>query len=70
MATKSNTKKTSTVSADPRIEKYEALASLSDALVREIDNVMTKRLAPGQLGHLLGTIVTAYKEQSDEIKGS
>lgn len=69
MATKTKTKTTSNT-VDPKIAKYDAIVSLSDALVSEIDNVMATRLTPGQLGQLLGSIVTAYKEQVDQIKRS
>jgi hypothetical protein len=72
MATKTKAKKTTTKTT-PYIsdtEKYNSIISLSDALVSEIDNVMSARLAPGQLGQILGTIVSSYKEQVDQIKRS
>ena len=69
MATKTKAK-TTVKKADPKIAKFDEIVSLSDALVAEIDNVMATRLTPGQLGQLLGSIVTAYKEQVEKLKQS
>jgi len=69
MVTKTKTK-TTNITVDPKAAKYDQIVSLSDALVSEIDNVMATRLTPGQLGQLLGSIVTAYKEQVEDIKRS
>ena len=69
MATKTKTK-TTKPSVDPKVAKYDELVSLSDALVAEIDNVMATRLTPGQLGQLLGSIVSAYREQVEKVKKS
>lgn len=50
--------------------KYDELVNLSEALVKEIDNVMKTQLRPNQLGQVLGSIVLHFQEQVDNIKKS
>jgi len=54
----------------PNIAKYAALEELNDALIAEIDHAMMSRLQPGQLGQILGTIVSSFKDRLEVIKKS
>jgi hypothetical protein len=54
----------------PDIAKYAALAELNDALIAEIDHAMMARLQPGQLGKVLGTVVSSFKGRLEVIKKS
>ena len=64
MATKTKKESPTAVTSDNSINtKYNELLSLSESLVLEIDNAMTARLTPGQLGQVLGNVVLGYKEE-------
>ena len=43
--------------------KYRELVSLSEAFVKEIDNIMLSNLKPDHLGQVLGNVVKSYTEQ-------
>jgi len=43
--------------------KYKELVSLSEAFVKEIDNIMLSNLKPDHLGQILGRVVKSYTEQ-------
>lgn len=48
-------------------EKYTELKSLSEALVREVDNVYTSVLQSDHKEQLLGTIVKSFADQLNDL---
>ena len=48
-------------------EKYTELKSLSEALVREVDNVYTSVLQSDHKEQLLGTIVKSFSDQLNDL---
>ena len=71
MATKS-TKKTATKQSTTDTPDYKQILTdsldLSFALVNEIDNIMGSKLAPGQIGKVLGDVVTGYHDNIKKFK--
>jgi hypothetical protein len=51
------------VPVDSTSIKYKELVSLSEAFVKEIDNIMLSNLKPDHLGQVLGSVVKSYTEQ-------
>ena len=41
---------------------------LSEAVVKEIDNLMKSKLQPGQVGKILGDIISSFSKQVQELK--
>lgn len=66
MATKTTKKKT--VSKNTSEPGLPDLVSLCDALVAEIDNLMSSNLQPAQVGKVLGDIVTSFSKQVETFK--
>lgn len=68
--TKAKTKDTSnkkTTTPDYKIILTEVI-DLSQALVREVDNIMESQLPPAQVGKILGDIITGYQQRLEEHK--
>jgi len=66
MATKTTKKKT--VSKETPESGLTDLVSLCDALVAEIDNLMSSNLQPAQVGKVLGDIITSFSKQVETFK--
>ena len=68
-STKTSTKKTATAEAkEVENVKVNELIDLSEALVREVDNLMTSKLPPAQVGKVLGDIMSGFSEQVNTYK--
>lgn len=67
MANKKTTKKT--VKEDqPEQNLFSESIELSEAVIKEIDNLMSSKLPPGQVGKVLGDIVSSFSRQLQELK--
>jgi Tfp pilus assembly protein PilN len=66
MSTKTTKKKT--VSKKTSESELTDLISLCDALVAEIDNLMSSNLQPAQVGKVLGDVITSFSKQVDSFK--
>lgn len=67
MTTKKVTKKT--VKKDqPKQDLLQESIELSEALVKEIDNLMSSKLPTSQVGKVLGDIVSSFSQQVQELK--
>ncbi len=42
--------------------------NLSQALVREVDNLMTSKLPPAQIGKVLGDIMSGFSDQIEKVE--
>tara|TARA_B100002019_G_C21012734_1_gene470820 strand:+ start:59 stop:289 length:231 start_codon:yes stop_codon:yes gene_type:complete len=65
---KTSTSKTKTTTTSNDVElpanaKIVQLVGLCDALVAEIDNLMSQNLPPAQTGKILGDIITSFTKQ-------
>jgi hypothetical protein len=67
MATKKTTKKASEQKL-PENNLLQESIELSEALVNEIDNLMSSKLPNSQVGKVLGDIVSSFSQQVQEIK--
>lgn len=67
MATKKTTKKT--VKKDqPEQDLFSESIELSEAVIKEIDNLMGSKLPTAQVGKVLGDIVSSFSQQIQELK--
>ena len=47
---------------------FDQSIELSEALIREIDNVMKSKISPAQVGKVLGDIVSGFANQVNSLK--
>jgi len=67
MATKKTTKKQPEQESSENILLQESI-ELSEAVVKEIDNLMRSKLPTSQVGKVLGDIVSSFSQQVQELK--
>jgi hypothetical protein len=67
MATKKTTKKQPEQEPSENILLQESI-ELSEAVVKEIDNLMSSKLPTSQVGKVLGDIVSSFSQQVQELK--
>lgn len=67
MATKKTTKKTAK-EKQPEQDLLNKSIELSEALIKEIDNLMGSKLPTAQVGKVLGDIVSSFSQQVQELK--
>lgn len=48
-------------------EKYNELKDLSQALIREVDNVYTSPLKPDHQSQLLGTVIKSFADRVNKL---
>ena len=73
MATTKTTKKTVSKKTTNKKEKcepclFEESIELSEAVIKEIDNVMSSSLPSAQVGKILGDIISSFSTQIEELK--
>jgi len=67
MATKKTAKKETKQESSESILLQESI-ELSEAVVKEIDNLMSSKLPTSQVGKVLGDIVSSFSQQVKELK--
>lgn len=67
MATKKTAKKETKQESSESILLQESI-ELSEAVVKEIDNLMSSKLPTSQVGKVLGDIVSSFSQQVQELK--
>jgi len=67
MATKKTAKKETIQESSESILLQESI-ELSEAVVKEIDNLMSSKLPTSQVGKVLGDIVSSFSQQVKELK--
>jgi hypothetical protein len=67
MTTKKVTKKAAKKD-QPEQNLLQESIELSEALVKEIDNLMSSKLPTPQVGKVLGDIVSSFSQQVQELK--
>lgn len=65
-STKKNIKKLAADEPDYKSQLADAV-DMGQALVREIDNLMSSNLPPAQIGKVLGDIVSGFSKQIDAL---